>query len=241
MNYLDRSNITAAYVSGMKTDLKFQGNQFNVINTAFSVGYIVYVPPPFYWTAPELNARSGNVPNNLALQYVKPRYFFPVMMAIWAGLTMCTAAAKKPQNIMVIRFFQGIAESTTFVGTHYILGSWYTASELGKRSGIFTASGLAGTMFGGFLQTAIHKNLDGINGLAGWRWLFIVKLFQKKNSYSKILTGDADRRAHHPPSRYLRLLPLPRYPPLNPSTISKLLGTHPSPLSYPSFYLKSPA
>lgn len=51
---------------------------------------------------------------------------------------------------MAIRFFQTIAESTTFVGTHYILGSWYTARELGKRSGIFTASGLAGTMIGGY-------------------------------------------------------------------------------------------
>jgi len=41
MNYLDRSNLTAAYVSGMKVDLDFQGKQFNVINTIFSVGYIM--------------------------------------------------------------------------------------------------------------------------------------------------------------------------------------------------------
>jgi ACS family pantothenate transporter-like MFS transporter len=41
MNYLDRSNLTAAYVSGMKTDLKFQGKQFNVINTCFTVGYVM--------------------------------------------------------------------------------------------------------------------------------------------------------------------------------------------------------
>ncbi|KAG4219455.1 hypothetical protein PC116_g32064, partial [Phytophthora cactorum] len=76
--------------------------------------------------------------------------------------------------IMAIRFFQGIAEATTFVGTHYILGSWYTERELGKRSGIFTASGLAGTMIGGFIQTGIHSSLDGRNGLRGWRWLFIM-------------------------------------------------------------------
>lgn len=87
---------------------------------------------------------------------------------------MVTAAASHPRDIMAIRFFQGIAESSTFVGTHYILGSWYTARELGKRSGIFTSSGLAGTMFGGFLQTAIHSSLNGAKGLAGWRWLFII-------------------------------------------------------------------
>lgn len=90
---------------------------------------------------------------------------------------MCTAASKRPRDIMAIRFFQGFAESTTFVGTHYILGSWYTERELGKRSGIFTASGLAGTMIGGFIQTGVYTSLNGHSGLAGWRWLFIVRLF----------------------------------------------------------------
>lgn len=44
MNYLDRNNLTAAYVSGMKADLKFKGNQFNQINTVFTVGYVLLVP-----------------------------------------------------------------------------------------------------------------------------------------------------------------------------------------------------
>lgn len=92
----------------------------------------------------------------------------------WAGLTMVTAAAHKPQDIMAIRFFQAMFEASTFVGTHYILGSWYTEKELGKRSGIFTASGLAGTMIGGFIQTGIHSSMDGLQGLSGWRWLFII-------------------------------------------------------------------
>jgi ACS family pantothenate transporter-like MFS transporter len=96
------------------------------------------------------------------------------MIIVWGTLAMTTAAAHHPRDIMAIRFFQGIAESSTFVGTHYILGSWYTARELGKRSGIFTSSGLAGTMFGGFLQTAIHSSLNGAKGLSGWRWLFII-------------------------------------------------------------------
>jgi ACS family pantothenate transporter-like MFS transporter len=87
---------------------------------------------------------------------------------------MITASAQHPRDIMAIRFFQGLAESTTFVGTHYILGSWYTSRELGKRSGIFTSSGLAGTMFGGFIQTGIHSSLNGAKGLSGWRWLFII-------------------------------------------------------------------
>ncbi|KAH8422454.1 putative MFS pantothenate transporter [Aspergillus melleus] len=156
-NYLDRSNLSNAYVSGMKEELDFQGNQLNQINTIFTVGYIL-----------------GQVPSNLALTYFRPRIFFPSMILLWGGLTMITAAVHNPQGIMAIRFFLGLAEASTFSGTHYILGSWYTERELGKRSGIFTASGLAGTMFGGFIQTGIHSSLDGARGLSGWRWLFII-------------------------------------------------------------------
>ncbi|KAI1337877.1 MFS general substrate transporter [Xylariaceae sp. FL0016] len=154
---LDRSNLNNAYVSGMKEELGFVGDQLNEINTCFTVGYVI-----------------GQIPANLSLHYIRPRIFFPSCMVIWAGLTMVTASVHNPQSIMAIRFFQGIAEATSFVGTHYILGSWYTERELGKRSGIFTASGLAGTMIGGFIQTGIHSSLDGRSGLSGWRWLFII-------------------------------------------------------------------
>ncbi|KAL7796424.1 major facilitator superfamily domain-containing protein [Trichoderma afarasin] len=157
INYLDRSNLANAYVSGMREDLGFVGNQLNVINTCFTVGYVL-----------------GQVPSNLSLYYVKPRIWFPCMMLCWGGLTMVTASVHNPQGIMAIRFFQGIFEASTFVGTHYILGAWYTERELGKRSGIFTSSGLAGSMIGGFIQTGIHSSLNGRGGLAGWRWLFII-------------------------------------------------------------------
>ncbi|KAI8161644.1 Pantothenate transporter liz1 [Colletotrichum sp. SAR 10_70] len=157
VNYLDRTNLNNAYVSGMKEELGFVGDQLNQINTCFTVGYVI-----------------GQVPSNLSLHYVKPRFWFPLMMIIWGGLTMCTASVHSPKAIMAIRFFQGVAEASTFVGTHYILGAWYTERELGKRSGIFTASGLAGTFFGGFIQTGIHSSMDGLHGLSGWRWLFII-------------------------------------------------------------------
>jgi len=54
------------------------------------------------------------------------------------------------------------------------LGSWYKPEELGKRSGIFTSSGLAGTLFSGVLQAAVYRNLNGHAGRSGWRWLFII-------------------------------------------------------------------
>ncbi|KAG9767785.1 Pantothenate transporter liz1 [Exophiala dermatitidis] len=157
MNYLDRQNLSQAYVSGMKEELGFRGNQLTVVNTIYSVGYLI-----------------GIIPNNAMLTYFNPRKFFPFMITVWACLTMATAGVHKPEHIMAIRIFQGYFESCTFAGTHYILGSWYTEHELGKRSGIFTASGLAGGIIGGLLQSAIYRTMDGLAGFAGWRWLFII-------------------------------------------------------------------
>lgn len=60
----DRTNLNNAYVSGMREELSFKGNQLNQINTVFTVGYTI-----------------GQVPCNIALYYVKPRVFFPSCMA----------------------------------------------------------------------------------------------------------------------------------------------------------------
>ncbi|KAI0068919.1 MFS general substrate transporter [Artomyces pyxidatus] len=156
-NYLDRSNVSNAYVSGMKEELHMEGTQYNQINTLFTCGYIV-----------------GMIPNNLILQVVPPRIWLPAMQIVWAVLTFSTSAVGNVHQVFAIRFLQGMAESSTFVGTHYILGSWYKPRELGKRSAIFTSSGLVGTLFSGVLQAAVYRNLDGKAGRSGWRWLFII-------------------------------------------------------------------
>ncbi|KAI0033790.1 MFS general substrate transporter [Vararia minispora EC-137] len=157
MVYLDRSNVNNAYVSGMREELHMVGTQFNQINTLFTCGYIV-----------------GMIPNNLMLQIVPPRIWLPTMQIVWGVLTFCTTSVSSVNQIYGIRFVQGMAESSTFVGTHYILGSWYKPGELGKRSAIFTSSGLIGTLFSGVLQGAVYRNLSGIGGRSGWRWLFII-------------------------------------------------------------------
>ncbi|KAG5725367.1 Pantothenate transporter liz1 [Termitomyces sp. T112] len=133
------------------------GTEFNKINTIFTCGYII-----------------GMIPNNLMLQVVPPRIWFPSMQIVWGILTFGTSTVHSVQQVYIIRFFQGVAESSTFVGTHYILGSWYKPEELGKRSGIFTSSGLIGTLFSGVLQAAVYKHLNGVAGRSGWRWLFII-------------------------------------------------------------------
>ena len=75
---------------------------------------------------------------------------------------------------MQFDFFKEHLKSSTFVGVHLILGSWYKEEELTKRSAIFTSAGLIGNIFSSTMQSAIYTNMHDLNGIAGWRWLFII-------------------------------------------------------------------
>lgn len=55
-----------------------------------------------------------------------------------------------------------------------MLGSWYRSDELGRRGGSFYVGMTLGILTASLLQAAAITYLDGHNGLAGWRWLFII-------------------------------------------------------------------
>lgn len=157
INYVDRVGFVNAYISGMKEDLNFVNNDINITNTCFTIGYIL-----------------GMLPNNLMLLVVPPRIWLSFCTFVWGLLTLGMFRVSSFKQCCAIRFFQAVFESCTFSGTHLILGSWYKENELALRSAIFTSSGLIGSMFSGFMQVAIHDSLNGVSGLAGWRWLFII-------------------------------------------------------------------
>lgn len=57
---------------------------------------------------------------------------------------------------------------------NYYLSCWYKRSELGFRAALFlSAAALAGS-FGGLLAAALAK-MDGVAGLPGWSWIFIIE------------------------------------------------------------------
>ncbi|KAH8754101.1 major facilitator superfamily transporter [Diaporthe sp. PMI_573] len=64
--------------------------------------------------------------------------------------------------------------SIFYPAAHFLIGSWYKPSELGKRACIFHASSAAAGMFSGYLQAAVYTGLNGTLGHAGWQWLFIM-------------------------------------------------------------------
>lgn len=149
-----------------------QGKDLNVINTSKSLvpsalvegtplvssakDLVDWVPLSVFWCGYVV----AQIPNNLALQYFRPRYWMTFCIIAWGLCTLGTGFVHSKEAIMCIRAFQATFEASTFVGTHYLLGSWYKDGELGKRTGIFTSSGLTGTLFSGFLQGSIYTSLS---------------------------------------------------------------------------------
>ncbi|KAK0462844.1 major facilitator superfamily domain-containing protein [Desarmillaria tabescens] len=154
---LDQSNVSSAFFAGMREDLSMYGNQLVHVTSCWAAGYVV-----------------GQVPSNLLLTRVSPRYVIPVLELAWGLATLGTFAVKNVNQLFAIRFLVGLFESGFYPGMHFILGSWYTPRELAKRAVAFGIAGTLGTASSSFLQTATYKTLNGVNGLAGWRWLMIV-------------------------------------------------------------------
>ncbi|KAK2733909.1 hypothetical protein FQN55_003098 [Onygenales sp. PD_40] len=154
---MDQSATTQAYVSGMKEALSLYGNELVEFTTYFSIGYALAI-----------------IPSQLTQTMIRPSIFLPVCEVIWGCLTLAIYAAPNAKTIYALRFLLGIFESTSWPGIVSLIFNWYTPSELGKRIAIFGVSDRAGNMFLGILQAALYKNLDGVNGLEGWQWLFIV-------------------------------------------------------------------
>ncbi|KAL4864709.1 hypothetical protein BDV12DRAFT_188731 [Aspergillus spectabilis] len=153
---LDQNNINSAFVSGMKEDLGLYKNELNYMQACWTVGYAL-----------------GEIPSNLLLTRIRPRYWLPAMEVIWTIFTFSLSRCNTPTQIYILRFFIGISESTFYPGMQYIIGSWYRKDELAKRSCIFQASGAIATMLSGCLMTGAYK-MGGVGGFKGWQWLFLI-------------------------------------------------------------------
>lgn len=57
---------------------------------------------------------------------------------------------------------------------HYIFGAWYRGDEIARRGGVFYVGLTLGTLTAGLIQAGASARLEGVNGLAGWRWMYIV-------------------------------------------------------------------
>ncbi|KAF8206968.1 major facilitator superfamily domain-containing protein [Mycena galopus ATCC 62051] len=157
LKYLDQNNLANAYISGMKEDLNINGNQYTYMGTCYTIAYAIM-----------------QVPSTMIIQKIRPSYYLAFCEIGWGIWTFAQAGAKNSQQMYLFRFMVGLFESAFFPCLLYLMGSWYTKTELAKRLAIFHLTGSVGTAMLGYLQAAIYNNLNGHAGLAGWRWLYII-------------------------------------------------------------------
>lgn len=157
VKYLDVSNVANAYVSGMKEDYGLHGVQYNWLTSGFSLIYAVF-----------------GLPGTILITKIPPHILLPSAELLWGFLTLITIATTNYNGLLAVRCIQGAVEGLSYPCINYILGSWYTSEELTKRTAIFCISGELGTMFGGYIQSGVYKDLRGKTGLPAWKWAFIV-------------------------------------------------------------------
>ncbi|KAJ6606038.1 MFS general substrate transporter [Mycena vulgaris] len=157
MKYVDQANLANAYVSGMKEDLGILANEYTLMSTCYLVGFAIM-----------------QLPSSLIVLKVRPSIWLFSCEIGWTIFTFAQAGAKNPQQMYFFRFMVGFFESAFSPVIIFLLGSWYSKSELAKRIAIWHLTGFVGQACSGFMQAAIYKTLDGHAGLAGWRWLYIV-------------------------------------------------------------------
>ncbi|KAK9771611.1 putative Major facilitator superfamily (MFS) profile domain-containing protein [Seiridium cardinale] len=145
-------NINNAYVSGMSDELNFKRNELVQFQTIFVVGNAVGLLP-FIYLFPR-------VPIHILA---------PTLDLSWGIFTLMQYCAQSYGEIMAYRFM-----ASYFPGVHFVLGSCHRSDEIGRRGGIFYVGLTLGTLTAGILQSAATTYLDGVHGLAGWRWLFII-------------------------------------------------------------------
>jgi sugar phosphate permease len=84
------------------------------------------------------------------------------------------AQAPNAKTIYALRVLLGLFSAVFWPTAVSMIFNWYTPAELAKRVAFFNVSDAAGGMFLSALQAALYTNMDGVHGISGWQWLFII-------------------------------------------------------------------
>ncbi|RYP03740.1 hypothetical protein DL764_004915 [Monosporascus ibericus] len=161
--HIDRANIGNAKIEGMIEDLGMTGVHDFGVNVLI-YGITVFIPYVLF-----------EVPSNILLKkFERPSTYLGVLVLGWGIIMTCTGLVKDFGGLMTTRVLLGIFEAGFFPGAIYLCSHWYMPKDLSTRiSYFYCASALSGA-FSGLLAAAIAQ-MDGVAGLEGWRWIFIIE------------------------------------------------------------------
>lgn len=155
--YLDRVNVGFAKLQ-MLNDLKFSEAVYGLGAGIFFIGYFLF-----------------EVPSNLLLHKLGARRWIARIMISWGVISGCMMFVQTPTMFYVLRFLLGLAEAGFFPGIILYLTYWYPAARRSQVTSLFmTGIPMAGVI-GGPLSGWILGAFDGVSGMAGWKWLFLLE------------------------------------------------------------------
>jgi sugar phosphate permease len=154
---IDRFNIGFAKLQFLQ-DLKLDDTAFGLAAGAFSVGYV-----------------AVEVPSNLLLVRIGIRKTLLRIMVLWGGVTVLLSLAQNQYHLYSLRFLLGVAEGGFFPGILFYLTLWFPDRIRGRMTSLFVMAVPLGGIIAGPLSGLIMDGMQGLNGLHGWQWLFIIE------------------------------------------------------------------
>ncbi|HLX15146.1 MAG TPA: MFS transporter [Bradyrhizobium sp.] len=154
--YIDRSNISFAALT-MNKDLGFTAYIYGWGAGIFFFGYFLF-----------------EIPSNLVLEKVGARLWIARIMITWGIISALTAFVTGPATFMMIRFLLGVAEAGFFPGMILYFTYWFPSEYRGRViSTLFIAQPVANAVAS--IVSAAILGMDGVLGLKGWQWIFIIE------------------------------------------------------------------
>ena len=154
--YIDRVNVSFASLQ-MNDDLKFSATIYGLGGGLFFLGYALF-----------------EVPSSLMLARFSAPQWIARIMITWGLLAAGMMFVQTPLHFYVMRFLLGVAEAGFFPSVIYYFAGWFPMAFRGRAvSRIYVASSLAAVVMGAISSRLL--GLDGMAGLRGWQWLFLVQ------------------------------------------------------------------
>jgi ACS family tartrate transporter-like MFS transporter len=154
--FLDRVNIGFAGLT-MNQDLSFSPEVFGWGAGIFFFGYFLF-----------------EVPSNVILTHVGARRWICRIMATWGVISAATAFIETPMQFYVLRFLLGLAEAGFAPGMIYYLSLWYPPALRARYTASYFMAIPMTNVIGGPVSSLLLA-WDGLLGLHGWQWLFLVE------------------------------------------------------------------
>ena len=155
--YLDRVNVAFAKLQMLQA-LQLSDSVYGVGAGIFFIGYFIF-----------------EIPSNVALHRVGAGRWIARIMVTWAVLSAAMMFVNSAFTFYVVRFLLGAAEAGFFPGIILYLTYWFPAARRGRATSLFLAAIALAGVVGNPLSGWILKSMNGMNGWAGWQWLFLLE------------------------------------------------------------------